>query len=322
MTSERFRVGEVCAEPLTVPEAIRPEEAESQTAGEFFAELLRRHGKQPRDKDILVVSSKVAAFYEGRSIRLDDVRPSRKARWLGRAFGKDPRKVELILRTGKVVAVIPMKRIIRIPSVWRMMVARSPNPEAMRRGYEQINGYVFVVRAHAALLDDAGIDHTNSPDGYVTLLPEDPCATAAQIREAVAEAFGADVAVIVTDTVSCVGRLGSQDVAIGYAGIDPVTRESFSDDLFGVPRSGGLDIVVDSIAGIAGLVMGQTTERTPAVLVRGVHYLPERADEAPGMAALRYPVDAERRMALTTAAATARLHLINLLTFSSRPRKG
>ena len=129
------------------------------------------------------------------------------------------------------------------------------------------------------------------------------------------------MAVILSDTTTCIGRMGSQDIAIGYAGIDPITRATFSDDLFGVPRSGGIDLVIDSIAGMAGLIMGQTTERRPAVLLRGLDYAPERVDEAPGMAAVAMPAGSEWRIAVHTILATLRFHLGSLLAFQPNPRR-
>jgi len=313
---------EIIVSPVTVPEAIRPEETNGQSAGSFFCDALTDNGLEPRDGDILVVSSKVASFFDGGLIRLEDVRPSRKARLAAAAFGKDPRKLQILMETGKVLLVLPMARVLRIPSVRRMMIDRTPNPDAMLRGYGSVNRFTFVVRAHAAYLDEAGIDHTNSPDGYVSVLPRDPCAMARGIRDEAAARFGAEVAVIVTDTVTCVGRLGSQDLAIGYAGIDPTTRETFSDDLFGVPRSGGLDVVVDSIAGFAGLVMGQTIERTPAVLMRGVSYAPERNEDAgQGLGVLEYPPGALWRIAIAALAATAWFRLVSLLSFQRWPKR-
>jgi coenzyme F420-0:L-glutamate ligase/coenzyme F420-1:gamma-L-glutamate ligase len=308
--------------PVAVPKAVVPEATVGRTAGDFFCDALSRNGHEPQSGDVLVVSSKVVSFFEGGLIRLDEVRPSRKARLLGRVFGKDARKLQLLMQTGKVLIVLPLRAILRIPGIRRMMIERSPNPKAMLAGYASTNRFTLVVRAHAAYLDEAGIDHTNSPEEYVTVLPPDPCAEARKIRRAIAERYGAEVAVIVTDTVTCIGRLGSQDIAIGYAGIDPTTRDTFSDDLFGTPRSGGIDLVIDSMAGIAGLVMGQTTELTPAVLIRGFEFPQERAEDAErGIESLGYPPGATWRIVLYTLAVTASFKLVSLLSFQRWPRK-
>jgi len=313
---------DIIVKPLEVNGAIGPEDTTGRTAGSFIADVLAENGIELHDKDVLALSSKVVSFFEGGLLRLEDVHVSRKARLLGRVFGKDPRKLQVLMETGKVLAVVPLKRILRIPSMRRTMIERSANPAAMLEGYGKINNYTFVVRAHAAYLDEAGIDYTNSPDGYISVLPADPCATAAKIRTELMTRFGPDVAVIITDTVTCVGRLGSQDVAIGFAGIDPITRETFSDDLFGVPRSGGIDLVVDSIAGLAGLVMGQTIERTPGVLVRGLSYEPEREEDiGRGMDILGYPRGAQWRMIAAGIVATAWFRIADLLTFQRWPKR-
>ncbi|MEE8593337.1 MAG: coenzyme F420-0:L-glutamate ligase [Candidatus Bipolaricaulota bacterium] len=307
--------------PVTVPNVIRPEDVEGVESGAYIAQILYAAGMTVQHNDVVAISSKVASFLDSGLVRLEDVAPTRKARILGRLFQRDPRKVQLVLEQGKIFLVVPMKRIIRIPALRKMMERRCGDPEAMINGYEVSNAFTFIVKKHAVYLDEAGIDHTNSPEEYVSLLPEDPCRLAAEIREGIRRHFAADVAVILTDTVTCVGRLGSQDLAIGYAGIDPVTRETFNPDLFGIPRSGGIDLVIDSIAGMAGLVMGQTIERTPIVVVRGLSYEPERPDELPGMEAVALPAGTEWKFALLIILSTLKLWLGSLLAFQPRTKK-
>jgi coenzyme F420-0:L-glutamate ligase/coenzyme F420-1:gamma-L-glutamate ligase len=282
---------------LSTDEVVDPSRVGGLSAAEYFVALLETNGMAPRDGDILAVSSKITSFHEGGAVRLSDVRPSRKARILGRLFRKDPRKLQVLMETGRVTIVIPMCWIVRMRRLWQMLETTSKNPAAMRRAFRRANG-------------------------VVATLPKDPCGIAARIRAAVRERFTVDVAVIVTDTAAKLGRVGSNDVAIGYAGMDPITRLTFSDDLFGVPRSGGVDIVIDSVAAMAGLVMGQTTEMTPAVLVRGVAYEPERSTgDASGMEALTYPRGTLWRSAALTLLATVAFFLANLLTFQFWPRR-
>jgi len=307
--------------PVTVADAIRPEDVEDAQSGAYIAQLLEDAGISIQDNDVVAISSKVASFVDGGLVRLADVVPTRKARILGWLFHRDPRKTQLVLEQGKVFLVVPIKRIIRIPALRKMMERRTSNPETMVNGYEVNNAFTFVVKKHAVYLDEAGIDHTNSPEEYVSLLPEDPCRLAGEIREGIHKRFGADAAVILTDTITSVGRLGSQDVAIGYAGIDPVTRKTFTPDLFGTPRAGGIDLIIDSISGMAGLVMGQTTEKTPIVVVRGLSYHPERADELPGMEAVSWPAGTEWKMAALTILYTMKLWLGNMLACQPRTKK-
>ena len=307
--------------PVTVADAIRPEDVENAESGAYIAQLLEAADMDVQDGDVIAISSKVASFLDGGLVRLADVAPTRKARILGWLFQRDPRKIQLVLEQGKVFLVVPMKRIIRIPALRKMMERRTGDPETMVNGYEVNNAFTFIVKKHAVYLDEAGIDHTNSPEEYVTLLPEHPCCLAGEIREGIRLHFGADVAVVLTDTVTCVGRLGSQDVAIGYAGMDPVTRKTFSPDLFGIPRAGGIDLIIDSISGMAGLVMGQTIEKTPIVIVRGLSYHPERSDELPGMEAVAWPAGTEWKFAVLTILSTMKLWVGSLLAFQPRTKK-
>ena len=309
--------------PLSVPRALVPEDAERQTASEFLVQALRGNGVDPETGDVVVLSSKVAALFEGRTVRLDAVSPSRKARWLARPFSKDSRKLELMMREGRVAAVIPLQRLVRMREGWKVVEALSSDMESTVAALHRVEKYEFFTNKHGALLNEAGIDIMNSPDGYVTLLPEDPCGTAYTLRAGLREAFGVDVAVIITDTVAPIGRLGTLDIAIGYSGITPVERDLFAEDLFGDLRPGSANIIIDSIAAIAGAVMGQTVELTPAALVRGCKYTPEPEGEpSPGMAVLAYPQGMSLRGGLLMVVCTLWFHILNLLTFQRWPRKG
>jgi len=307
--------------PVVVAKTILPEDVENVQSGAYIAQLLRAADITLQDKDVVAISSKVASFLDGGLVCLANVAPTRKARILGKLFHRDPRKTQLVLEQGKVFLVVPMRRIIRIHALRKMLERRTGDPETMVNGYGVSNAFTFVVKKHAVYLDEAGIDNTNSPEEYVTLLPEDPCRLAGEIREGLRQHFNADVAVILTDTVTSVGRLGSQDMAVGYAGLDPVTRKTFSPDLFGVPRAGGIDLIIDSIAGMAGLVMGQTTEKTPIVIVRGLSYQPERSDELPGMEAVSWPPGTEWKFAVLTLLSTVKLWFGNLLACQPRTKK-
>ena len=307
--------------PVAVANAIRPEDVKDAESGPYFAGLLEAGGVTIQDGDVVAISSKVASFVDGGLVHLADVVPTRKARILAWLFQRDPRKTQLVLEQGKISLVIPIRRIIRIPALRKMLERRTSDPEAMVKGYEVNNAFTFIVKKFAVYLDEAGIDHTNTPGEYVSLLPEDPCRLASEIREGIREHFSVDAAVILTDTATSIGRFGSQDVAIGYAGIDPVTRETFARDLFGIPRAGGIDLIIDSISGMAGLVMGQTIEKTPIVVVRGLLYQPERPDELPGMDAVSWPAGAEWKFASLIILSTLKLWVGSLLALQPRTKK-
>ncbi|MFF8604142.1 coenzyme F420-0:L-glutamate ligase [Streptomyces sp. NPDC015232] len=130
----------------------------------------------------------------------------------------------------------------------------------------------------------AGVDASNTPAGTVLLLPEDPDASAARIREGLREAVGVEVGVIVTDTFGRPWRSGLTDVAIGAAGVRVL------DDLRGGTDSHGNELNVtvtataDELAAAGDLVKGKAAGR-PVAVVRGLAHVVGDAGE-PGARAL------------------------------------
>ena len=126
---------------------------------------------------------------------------------------------------------------------------------------------------------NAGVDASNvGPDSgdVVTLLPRDPDGSARRIRAALRERFGADLAVIVSDSFGRPWRWGIVDVALGVSGLLPL------EDLRGQPDADGrvmrttVRAVADEIASAAELALGKTAGR-PVALVRGAQPPPARA---------------------------------------------
>jgi coenzyme F420-0:L-glutamate ligase / coenzyme F420-1:gamma-L-glutamate ligase len=115
----------------------------------------------------------------------------------------------------------------------------------------------------------AGVDHSNAPgEGELVLLPQDPDASAARLRDELARRFGLAPAVIVSDSFGRPWRQGTTDVAIGVAGLSPLLDLRGTRDAAGRELRSTVIAVADELAGAAELVMGKT-DGIPAVLVRG-----------------------------------------------------
>ncbi|SDS67828.1 coenzyme F420-0:L-glutamate ligase / coenzyme F420-1:gamma-L-glutamate ligase [Paraoerskovia marina] len=135
----------------------------------------------------------------------------------------------------------------------------------------------------------AGVDASNTPEGTVLLLPEDPDASARALRAGLQARLGVRVGVVVSDTAGRPWREGQTDFAIGSAGVRPLT------DLRGTRDTHGREIVVtrtavvDEIAAASELVRGKAAARPVAVL-RGlaVHVTDE---DGPGTASLVRPAE-------------------------------
>jgi len=125
---------------------------------------------------------------------------------------------------------------------------------------------------HGFICANAGIDASNvGPDGTVALLPEDPDASCRRIRDAIREAAGAEVAVIMSDTFGRPWREGHTNVAIGIAGMLPFADYVGQRDSFGYELRVSTLCVADELAAAAELVQNKL-DGVPAAIIRGYDY--------------------------------------------------
>ena len=190
--------------------------------------------------DVVVVAQKVVSKSEGRLINLQSVVATEEAVRIAPNLvaNPDPRMVQVILDES-----------VRVLRSERVLITET------RHGFVCANG---------------GVDHSNVPGtDEVTLLPEDPDASANRLQSRLLELSGVEVGVIVSDTFGRPWRLGILNVALGIAGLPSLI------DLRGRPDDQGKELhatviaIADELAAAAGLVMGKTA-RTPAVIIRGL----------------------------------------------------
>ncbi|MGW7318845.1 coenzyme F420-0:L-glutamate ligase [Streptomyces sp. NPDC054854] len=118
----------------------------------------------------------------------------------------------------------------------------------------------------------AGVDASNTAPGTVLLLPEDPDASAAAIREGLRAALSVDVGVIVTDTFGRPWRTGLTDVAIGAAGVRVLDDLRGGSDTHGNPLGATVVATADELAAAGDLVKGKAAG-LPVAVVRGLGHL-------------------------------------------------
>ena len=129
---------------------------------------------------------------------------------------------------------------------------------------------VIAETRHGFVCASAGVDASNAKGaGTVVLLPLDPDASAARIRDGLRERTGRDVGVIVSDSFGRPFRQGTTDVALGVAGIQPLLDLRGTRDRAGYELQSTQIAVADELAGAAELVLGKSGDN-PAAVVRGV----------------------------------------------------
>jgi coenzyme F420-0:L-glutamate ligase/coenzyme F420-1:gamma-L-glutamate ligase len=208
----------------------------------LLLDAIRQQDLEFVDEDVLVIAQKLVSKAENRLVRLDEIQASERASKLAREVDKDERLVELILRESTAV----------IRSAPGVIIVRHK---------------LGLVCANAGI-DQSNIDHDDGP--CALLLPEDPDASAERLRSALEATSGKRLGVVIGDSVNRPWRLGSIAMSIGSAGIAPLDDRRGQADIFGRTLAVTMSNVVDSVATAASLVMGETTEKVPAVIVRGL----------------------------------------------------
>jgi coenzyme F420-0:L-glutamate ligase/coenzyme F420-1:gamma-L-glutamate ligase len=199
------------------------------------------------DGDILVLAQKIVSKAEGCFVDLSQVTPSHHALELAKITAKDPRLVEVILRES------------------RQVLRTRP-------------GVIVVEHRLGFVCASAGVDHSNvhgasgRAEDWVLLLPEDPDASASDLRQRLESASGAHLGVLIIDSHGRAWRLGTVGVAIGISGLPGLVDMRGWADLFDSRLQITQVGVADELAAAASLVMGQAAEGTPVVHVRGFPY--------------------------------------------------
>jgi coenzyme F420-0:L-glutamate ligase / coenzyme F420-1:gamma-L-glutamate ligase len=124
----------------------------------------------------------------------------------------------------------------------------------------------------------AGVDGSNVDSAELALLPTDPDASAAALRNGLRQRLGVTVGVVVTDTMGRAWRNGQTDVAIGSAGLTVLHGYEGSVDRHGNELIVTEIAVADEIAAAADLVKGKLTD-IPVAVVRGLS-LPDNGSNA------------------------------------------
>ena len=141
---------------------------------------------------------------------------------------------------------------------------------------------------HGLVMAAAGIDASNTEEGTVVLLPEDPDASAREIASRLRAEFGVELAVIVSDTMGRPWRLGVTDVAIGVAGLAPLDDHTGRVDPFGRTLEMTVVAVADEVTAAADLATGKTRS-APVAVVRGLGAQVTRNLDTPATAIVRPP---------------------------------
>jgi len=195
-------------------------------------------GQDLRTGDVLVISSKFVAISEGRVVELAAVLPSSYAVELSSRYDIPAQLCELIVRESD----------------------------------EILGGVVgFVLASKEGMLSpNAGIDRSNIELGRAVLYPRDPLESASFVVQSMEFRHGIRIAAIVCDSRLMPTRKGTTGVALASSGLEAVLDLRGKEDLFGNILRVTSQAIADDLCSAAQLVMGESDEGAPFVIIRGL----------------------------------------------------
>ena len=192
-----------------------------------------------KNNDVLVIAQKIISKSEDRFVDLKTVKPSEKALKISKEVDKDPR---LILQESN--------HIVRASK-----------------------GILVVEHKLGHILANAGIDRSNvgRTDDHVLLLPKNPDESAKNVKNYFEHNSKIKIGVLITDSIGRAWRLGTTGHALGSSGIKTLIDMRGSEfDRDGRLLETTVIGVADQIASASTLLMGESSEGTPVVIVRGL----------------------------------------------------
>jgi coenzyme F420-0:L-glutamate ligase len=199
-------------------------------------ESMKRESLEFKDGDILAIASKALAAADGHFVKLKKISPSEKARKLAEKYSLAPEFIELILKESDQV-------------------------------YDGVCKAILTLK-NQILTVNAGIDQKNAPTGSVAPWPVNPQDRANQLRNEIQKRVGRKIGVLIVDSQVAPLRMGTRGIALAVSGFKPVSDLRGKEDLYGKKLNITRHALADDLASTAHLLMGESDERIPAVIIR------------------------------------------------------
>ena len=203
---------------------------------DVLIEGMSNQGVKLQNKDILAIAETPLGTTEGQVVKLSEVQVSAYAQELALKYHMIPEIAELVVREAEdILGGIP---------------------------------HVLLTIKNNTLMANAGVDKSNVPEGFASLLPKDPRASALRIATEVKKRLGKDIGVLIVDSRTQPLRLGNIGMALGVAGFKPVADDRGRMDLFGKPLRITRRAVADNLASACTVVLGESNESIPSAIIR------------------------------------------------------
>ena len=207
---------------------------------EIIYKSIKSNNIQIDDNDVIVIAQKVISKAEDRYINLDEIEITDDAKELANKLNKNKGLMQAIINeSNKIIST--EKNVIIVEH---------------KLGFININ---------------AGIDQSNIllDKNLALLLPKNPSKSAKNIQKKLSVIFNKNISIIISDSMTRPYRAGVINFALSSHNIQSLIDLKGEKDMFGNKLRGTEIAVADELASAAGLLMGQSDEAKPVIIIKG-----------------------------------------------------
>ena len=207
---------------------------------EIICNNLEENNQDIHENDVFVIAQKIISKSEDRYIDINKIEISKEAQDLASKLKRHPGLIQCVLNESKKIISIEKGVLI----------------------VEHNLGYINV---------NAGVDFSNIPDdkNLALLLPTNPSKSANEIQKRLSKKLNKNISIIISDSMTRPYRLGVTNFALASSNIQSLIDLSGTTDMYGKSLKHTEIAVADEIAAAAGILMGQSDEMKPIILVKG-----------------------------------------------------
>ena len=207
---------------------------------EVICNNLEENNQDVHENDVFVIAQKIISKSEDRYIDINKIEISREAQDLATKLKRHPGLIQCVLNESKKIISIEKGVLI----------------------VEHNLGYINV---------NAGVDFSNIPNdkNLALLLPTNPSKSANEIQKRLSKKLNKNISIIISDSMTRPYRLGVTNFALASSNIQSLIDLSGTTDMYGKSLKHTEIAVADEIASAAGILMGQSDEMKPIILVKG-----------------------------------------------------
>lgn len=178
---------------------------------------------------------------------------------------------DVILIASKILA-IHEGRCVKIGEADKSKLVKKEADYSLR-GYTIKSSEIILTIKDYTLIPSAGIDESNG-NGYYILWPKNVNKLLKEIVTRYKKKFRIkNLAAVAVDSTTRPLRWGTQGVSIGFWGLKPLYDYRGKKDIFYRKLKHTQRNIVDTLADLGALIMGEGNEKTPLVILRGAKFV-------------------------------------------------